>query len=114
MGLICWGETDHHHRYRHKELAEGMSYYISIPGTITLKNERQIQDVAARIPSSKMLLETDAPFLTPLAHRGQRNEPSFVIHTAQKVAESRGISCEEVAQETSNNASQFFNLPLPT
>jgi len=92
----------------------GMGYYISIPGTITVKNARQMQDVAARIPSSKMLLETDAPFLAPLPYRGQRNEPSFVIHTAQKVAELRGISFEEVARKTSNNASQLFNLPLPT
>lgn len=92
----------------------GMGYYISIPGTVTVKNARQMQDVAARIPSSKMLLETDAPFLAPLPHRGQRNEPSFVIHTAQKVAELRGIPFEEVAQETTNNASQLFNLPLPT
>ena len=92
----------------------GMGYYISIPGTVTLKNARQMQDVAARIPLMRMLLETDAPFLTPLPRRGQRNEPSFVIHTAQKVAESRGIPFEEVAQKTSNNASQLFNLPLPT
>jgi TatD DNase family protein len=114
MGFICWAEADHHHRCRHKELAEGMSYYISIPGTITLKNERQIQDVAARIRSCKMLLETDAPFLTPLTHGSQRNGPSFLLHTAQKVAESRSISCEEVPQETSHNASQLFNLPSPT
>jgi TatD DNase family protein len=91
-----------------------MGYYISIPGTITLKNARQIQDVAARISLKKMLLETDAPFLTPQPHRGQRNEPSFVIHTAQKVAELRGIPFEEVAQSTSNNTCQLFNLPVPT
>jgi len=90
-----------------------MGYYISIPGIITLKNARQMQDVAAKIPLKKMLLETDAPFLTPLPHRGQRNEPSFVIHTAQKVAELRGIPFEEVAQNTSNNVCQLFNLPLP-
>ena len=92
----------------------GMGHYISIPGTVTLKNARQMQDVAARIPPNKMLLETDAPFLTPLPHRGQRNEPSFVIYTAQKVAELRGIPFEQVAQKTSNNASQLFNLPLAT
>jgi TatD DNase family protein len=91
-----------------------MGYYISIPGIITLKNARQMQDVAAKIPLKKMLLETDAPFLTPLPHRGQRNEPSFVIHTARKVAELRGIPFEEVAQRTSNNTCQLFNLPVPT
>lgn len=90
-----------------------MGYYVSIPGTVTLKSAAQTQEVAARIPLDRMLLETDAPFLTPLPRRGQRNEPSFVLYTAQKVAELRGIPLEEVAQQTSTNTRQLFNLPLP-
>jgi TatD DNase family protein len=98
------------------DLAESvlaMGYYISISGTVTLKNAAQTQQVAAGIPLDRMLLETDAPFLTPLPRRGQRNEPSFVVYTAQKVAELRGISLEEVAQHTSANTCRLFNLSLP-
>jgi TatD DNase family protein len=98
------------------DLAESvlaMGYYISISGTVTLKNAAQTQQVAAGIPLDRMLLETDAPFLTPLPRRGQRNEPSFVVYTAQKVAELRGISLEEVAQQTSANTCRLFNLSLP-
>jgi len=98
------------------DLAESvlaMGYYISISGTVTLKNAAQIQQVAAGIPLDRMLLETDAPFLTPLPRRGQRNEPSFVVYTAQKLAELRGISLEEVAQQTSANTCRLFNLSLP-
>lgn len=99
--------------YRLAESVLEMGYYISIPGTVTFKNAAQTQEVAATIPLDRMLLETDAPFLTPLPRRGQRNEPSFVVHTARKVAELRGIPVEKVAQQTSTNTCQFFNLTLP-
>ena len=89
-----------------------MGYYISIPGTVTFKNASQIQDVARRVPLNKILIETDAPFLAPTPYRGKRNEPSYIIHTAQKVANLRGISFEEVSHHTSKNACQLFNLSL--
>jgi TatD DNase family protein len=87
-----------------------LGYYISIPGTVTYKNAGQIQDVAKRVSLNRLLLETDAPFLTPIPFRGKRNEPSYIIHTAQKIARLRGISFEEVSYQTSKNVCQLFNL----
>ncbi len=87
-----------------------MGYYISIPGTVTFNNASQIQDVVRRVPLNKLLLETDAPFLTPLPHRGKRNEPSYIVHTAQKIANLRGISFEEISYQTSKNVCELFNL----
>jgi len=99
------------------ELAEAfmdLGYSISIPGTVTLKSASQTRDAATRVPLDKMLLETDAPFLTPLPCKGQRNEPSFLIHTARKVAQLRDVPLEELAKRTSQNTYQLFNLSLPT
>ena len=90
-----------------------MGYYISIPGTVTFNNASQIQDVARRVPLNRMLLETDAPFLAPTPYRGKRNEPSYIIHTAQKIAKLRGISFEEISYQTSKNVCQLFNLSFP-
>lgn len=90
-----------------------IGYYISIPGTVTFKNAIQVQEVAVRIPLNRMLLETDAPFLTPAPYRGKRNEPCHITHTAQKIAKLRGISFEEIAMQTSKNACQLFSLPFP-
>jgi len=90
-----------------------MGYYISIPGTVTFKNAIQTQDVVRRIPLNRLLLETDAPFLTPIPYRGKRNEPSYVVHTAQEIAKLRGISFEEVSYQTSKNVCELFNLSFP-
>jgi len=87
-----------------------LGYYISIPGTVTYNNASQIQDVVRRIPLKRLLLETDAPYLTPTPYRGKRNEPSYIIHTAQKIAKLQGISFEEVSYQTSKNVCQLFNL----
>jgi len=86
-----------------------MGFYISIPGVVTFDKAKTIQEVAARVPISSLLLETDAPYLAPVPHRGKRNEPSFVVHTAKKVAEIRNIPLEEVARVTSMNAMNLFN-----
>jgi TatD DNase family protein len=88
-----------------------MGFYISIPGTVTYKNASVVQDVAARLPLDHLLVETDAPFLTPVPHRGKRNEPLFVTHTVQKIAELRHLDFEEVAVRTSENAERLFRLP---
>ena len=90
-----------------------MGYYISIPGTVTFNNARQTQDVVRRVPLNRLLLETDAPFLAPIPYRGKRNEPSYIIHTAQKIAKLRGISFEEISYQTSKNVCQLFNLSFP-
>jgi TatD DNase family protein len=89
-----------------------MGYHISISGTVTFKNALQVQEVAARIPFEKILLETDAPFLAPLPHRGRRNEPRLVTLAAQKLAELRGVSIQEVAEQTTSNTCGLFNLTL--
>ncbi|MFC1535229.1 TatD family hydrolase, partial [Thermodesulfobacteriota bacterium] len=78
-----------------------LGYHISIPGVVTYKNAHKVQDVASRIPIENMLIETDAPFLAPVPKRGKRNEPFFMIHTALKVAQLRGVEVEVVARETS-------------
>jgi TatD DNase family protein len=88
-----------------------LGYYISIPGTVTYKNAIKTQEVAARIPVNRLLVETDAPFLSPLPHRGKRNEPLFVKYTAQKIAELRNVDFEELALQTSLNAKRLFGLP---
>lgn len=87
-----------------------LGFYISIPGVVTFNKSQTIQDVAERVPLSFLLLETDAPYLTPVPHRGKRNEPSFIVHTAKKVAQIRKISWEEVARETSMNAMSLFGI----
>ena len=88
-----------------------MGFYISIPGTVTYDNAFRVQDVASRLPLDRMLLETDAPFLTPVPKRGKRNEPLFVTYTAKKIANLRKTDIQEVACRTSENTKKLFRLP---
>lgn len=81
--------------------------YISFSGIITFKNAEEIREVAKFVPADRYLVETDAPYLAPVPHRGGTNEPSYVAHTAAKVAEVRGISLEQLGAETADN---FFRL----
>lgn len=89
-----------------------MGYHISIPGTVTYKNAFEVQNVATRIPVEYMLIETDAPFLSPVPKRGKRNEPLFVTYTARKIAQLRNMDFQEFSSKTSENAKRLFNLPL--
>ncbi len=81
--------------------------YVSFSGILTFKNAQEIREIARDMPSERILVETDAPYLAPAPHRGKRNEPAFVAHTAAALAEARGISREEIAAQTSEN---FFRL----
>jgi len=81
--------------------------YISFSGIITFKNAEEIREVAKFVPADRYLVETDAPYLAPVPHRGGTNEPSYVAHTAAKVAEVRGISLEQLGTETTDS---FFRL----
>ena len=87
-----------------------LGFYISIPGVVTYGKAKTIQDVALRAPLSSLLLETDAPYLTPEPHRGKRNEPSFIINTAKKVAQIKGLPWEEVADVTARNTLNLFGI----
>ena len=90
-----------------------LGLYISIPGIVTFKNALDLQQVAQEIPLDRMVLETDGPFLTPAPFRGKRNRPEYLLYTAAMVAELRGISLDEVAQQTMQNTRRLFSLPEP-
>lgn len=81
--------------------------YISFSGIITFKNAEEIREVAKFVPADRYLVETDAPYLAPIPHRGATNEPSFVAHTAARVAEVRDIPLAQLGEETTAN---FFRL----
>jgi TatD DNase family protein len=87
-----------------------MGFYISIPGAVTFGKSEKLQEVVRRLPIAGMLLETDAPYLTPHPNRGKRNEPAYVVHTARKVAELKGLSFENVASATSRNTKSLFGI----
>jgi TatD DNase family protein len=83
--------------------------YISFSGIITFKNAEEIREVAAFVPADRYLVETDAPYLAPIPHRGQSNEPSFVRHTAEKLAEVRGVALDVLGFETTRNFARLFD-----
>ncbi len=87
-----------------------MGFLISVPGSITFKNAGGFQEIVRRLPLESLLVETDAPYITPAPYRGKRNEPSFVRYTAQKVAEIKGLSLEKVAEATTRNALRVFRM----
>jgi len=87
-----------------------MGFYISIPGSITFKNAEGFREIVKKIPLESLLVETDAPFLTPEPFRGKRNEPSYVRYTAQKVAEIKKVPFEKLAEVTTANAMRVYKL----
>ena len=92
------------------EKAMGMGFYISIAGPVTFRNAKKLKEVAEVIPDDYLLIETDAPYLTPEPLRGKRNEPSYIIHTAKAVAELRGITPEDISRVTTLNAKRLFRI----
>lgn len=89
------------------DIALKLGLFISISGIVTFKSAADLQATAARIPADRLLIETDSPFLAPVPHRGKSCEPAFVADTAQFLATLRGISVEDLAQQTRDN---FFRL----
>jgi len=87
-----------------------MGFTISVPGSITFKNAGEFQDIVKRLPLESILVETDAPYLTPVPFRGKRNEPSYVRYTAQKIAEIKKVPFEKVAEVTTVNALRVFGI----
>lgn len=87
-----------------------LNMLISIPGIVTFKNAKELQEVARKVPLEYLVLETDGPFLAPHPYRGKRNEPGYLLYTAEKVAQLRNISIDEVARQTSINAENIFRI----
>ena len=92
-----------------KELLK-MGWFLGVDGPLTFKNAAKLPEIIAQIPLDRLLLETDSPYLAPVPKRGRRNEPAYVKYIAEKVAEIRNIPLEEVAQQTTQNAVNLFNL----
>ncbi|MEE8416100.1 MAG: TatD family hydrolase [Desulfobacterales bacterium] len=86
-------------------------FYLSIPGPVTYPRSRDLREVAQKAPLEHLLIETDAPHLTPAPRKGRKNEPAFIRYTALEIAALRNIALEEVADVTSRNVLQAFNLP---
>lgn len=89
------------------EAALELGFYISLSGIVTFKKSVELQEFAKTVPSDRLLVETDSPFLAPMPHRGKTNHPEYVARTGEFVAELRGVSAEEFAAQTSEN---FFRL----
>ena len=87
-----------------------LGLYISISGIVTFKKGDNVRAVARRIPDDRLLVETDAPWLAPVPHRGKQNQPAFVEQTARFVAELRGVSFETLAATTSQNFTDLFGV----
>ena len=85
-----------------------MNFYIGVTGPVTYRNADKKRDLIRQVPLERLLIETDAPYLAPVPHRGERNEPAFVCHIADKIAEIHSISPAEVAAITTRNAARLF------
>jgi TatD DNase family protein len=107
--MHCWGGTPEETRW-----FLDLGFYISFSGIITFKNATTVQESARVVPSDRLLVETDCPFLAPHPKRGKRNEPAYVFYVAEKLAQIRGIPLETLAAQTTQNACQLFGLDLAT
>ncbi|PPR11279.1 MAG: putative metal-dependent hydrolase YcfH [Alphaproteobacteria bacterium MarineAlpha11_Bin1] len=89
--------------------ALNIGFYISLSGIVTFKNAQDLRNIVEKVPLDRILVETDSPFLAPIPNRGRRNEPSFVVHTAAKVAELKNVSTELLSISSTNNFFRLFN-----
>lgn len=87
-----------------------MGFLISFSGNITFAKAENIRQVARELPLDRILIETDSPFLAPVPYRGKRNEPAFVVRVAERIAELRGLTPEDIARHTTGNFYRFFKL----
>jgi TatD DNase family protein len=93
--------------------AVALGHYVSLTGILTFKNSTALRAIAAELPADRLLVETDAPYLAPNPFRGKRNEPVFVVETAKVLADTRGVSLEEIARQTSDNFFRLFGKAPP-
>lgn len=105
--MHCFTET-----WEMAEAAMEMGFYVSMSGIVTFKNAESLRDVARRLPADRLLIETDCPYLAPMPHRGKQNEPAYVAHVAERVAQERGVTVEELAQQTTDNFARLFKVAL--
>jgi TatD DNase family protein len=103
--LHCFTGASHH-----AKRALDMGFNISFAGNITFPKAQQIRDAAKDVPLDRILIETDCPFLAPIPHRGQRNEPAFVTEVARQLGEILDLSTEEIGLQTAKNFYRFFSL----
>jgi TatD DNase family protein len=87
-----------------------MGFYISFSGIVTFRNAEPLREVARRVPAERLLVETDSPYLAPVPHRGKSNQPAYVRHVAEFLAELRGVSFEEMSALTTDNFNRLFGL----
>ena len=90
--------------------AMDLGFHISFSGIVTFKSARELQAAAAAVPLDRLLIETDAPYLAPVPHRGKRNEPAFVPHVAHKLAELHGVDSAQIARRTTENFYRLFKI----
>jgi len=100
--MHCFTET-----WEMAQAAMEMGFYISFSGIVTFHNAEELRDVASKVPLDRMLIETDSPYLAPVPHRGKPNQPSYVSHVAQAIAELRGVPVDDLVHTTNDN---FFRL----
>ncbi|MGZ7090848.1 MAG: TatD family hydrolase [Candidatus Angelobacter sp.] len=93
--------------WKHAQAALKIGFYISFAGNVSFPKAENIRDAAKQVPLDRMLIETDSPYVAPVPHRGKRNEPGFVVNTAETIGQLRGLSKEEVGQKTADN---FYTL----
>jgi TatD DNase family protein len=94
--------------------AVALGHYVSFTGILTFKNSTTLREIASSLPADRILVETDAPYLAPNPFRGKRNEPAFVVETAKVLAETRGVSFDEIARQTSDNFLHLFSKVPPS
>jgi TatD DNase family protein len=93
------------------EAALDLGFLISFSGIVTFPNAKELAEIAKTVPADRLMVETDCPYLSPVPHRGKRNEPAFVLETARLVAEIRGVSLDQLASQTSENFTRLFSPP---
>ncbi len=94
------------------ETAIELGFYIGITGPVTFKKAEELRRIVAAVPADRLLVETDGPFLTPHPYRGRRNEPAYVRYIVERIASVRGVTFDDIALQTTQNARRLFGLPL--
>jgi TatD DNase family protein len=87
-----------------------LGFYLSLTGIITFKNAEPLREVVRKMPLDRIFVETDSPYLTPVPHRGRRNEPAYVRFVAATIASVKGLNIEELARVTTNNVRALFRI----